>query len=389
MSRPYDFLVVGAGLFGATCAYELTKRGFKCLVLEQRSHCGGNCYTESRDGINVHLYGPHIFHTSNAKIWDWVCSFCSFNNYRHQVVVNYNGKLYSFPPNLWTFQELWGIQTPEAAIDYLRKQVLTDADPSTLEGYALSRLGKELYDIFVRGYSQKQWGKPPALLPASIIKRIPLRFTFDDHYFNDKYEGIPIGGYTQIFSKLLAGADVRLRTDYFSDRSAFDTLAHRVIYTGPLDRFFNYSYGKLEYRTLRIEHQCYETEDYQGIAQMNYTSETVPYTRVTEHKHFESGKQPVTWVSREFPAADRAEGHEMYPVRDTHNLVRANDYLALSRLEERNGIYFGGRLASYQYYDMHQVIGAALGLVSRLAAYHNQPIVDGALEVQQVHSQVA
>ncbi len=371
MCGKYDFLIVGAGLFGATCAYELTRRGFHCLVVEKRSHLGGNCYTEVRDGINIHVYGPHIFHTASQAIWQWMGQFAAFNHYRHRVKVNFNGRIYSFPPNLSTFNELWGIGTPTAARRHFDSLDHTNGPADTLETWSVSKVGREIYDLFIKGYTEKQWMKSPTELPASIIKRIPVRLTYDDSYFEDPYQGVPIGGYSRIFQQLLSGSNVLLNTDYFEDRTHFDAMAARILYTGPIDRFYDYRFGKLEYRSVRFEHELLEIPDFQGIAQMNYTSAQVPYTRIVEHKHFEFGKQPVTWITKEYPVQCTEGQLEMYPIRDSKNIAVLERYHKLRRHPEYLRYFFGGRLAEYQYYDMHQVIGSALHRVEEIVAEMN------------------
>jgi len=365
--QKWDLLIIGAGLYGATCAYELTRKGYRCLVLEKRNHIGGNCYTETRDGVNLHLYGPHIFHTSNQQIWEWVSKFTSFNHYHHRVKVDFEGKRYSFPPNMETFYQLWGVKTPSEAISYLEDVRVKDLAADSLQGYALSQVGKEIYETFIKGYTQKQWGRAPDLLPASILKRIPIRLTYDDSYFSDPYQGIPIGGYTPLIGKMLAGVEVRLGTDYLSNREEFDSLARKVLFTGPIDAFCNYRFGQLLYRSMQFNHRCLDTKDYQGMAIINYTSVNVPYTRVIEHKHFEFGTQPVTWVSEEYPGAHGPESEPMYPVRDSENLALLRQYQDFTSAKEYQRYYLGGRLAEYLYYDMHQAIGSALKKSERIA----------------------
>lgn len=366
MGGNYDVLIVGAGFFGSTCAYELAKCGFRCLVIERRNHIAGNCYTETKDNINIHRYGPHIFHTSDRAIWEWINQFASFNRYRHHVKVTFNGRIYSFPINLSTFNELWGIRTPAEAMKHLMRIRVPDTDQANVEGWVVGQVGQELYEIFVKGYTEKHWNRKATELPASIVKRIPIRLTYDDNYFDDAYQGIPIGGYTPIFEKLLHGIEVRLNTDYFAGRTDFDGSARAVIYTGPVDRFFGYKFGRLEYRSIHFEDCLHELSDYQGLAQMNYTSHDVEYTRIVEHKHFEFGQQPVTWITKEYPAACTGIGEEMYPVRDTRNLTILKRYQALLGESACEKYYLGGRLAEYRYYDMHQAIGAARQLVAKI-----------------------
>lgn len=358
-----DVLIVGAGLFGAACAYELTRRGARCLVLEKKKHVGGNCYTEQWDGINVHVYGPHIFHTCHKATWDWMNQFAKFNHYRHRVKVAYGEQLYSFPLNLSTFYQLWGVRSPEEARRRIEDHKVRCNPEDSLEAWAISQVGRDIYEIFIKGYTEKQWGRSASDLPAAILKRIPIRLTYDDDYFSDEYQGIPIGGYTPIFEKLLAKAHVETNVDYFDDRTYFDSLAERVIYTGPVDRFHHYCFGKLAYRSLRFEHQRLETSDFQGVAQMNYSSADVPYTRIVEHKHFEfDRRQAVTWITREYPIEAGGGCDEMYPIRDGKNLEILRRYQNLSQLREYGSYYIGGRLGEYRYYDMHQVIAAAVRL---------------------------
>jgi UDP-galactopyranose mutase len=355
----YDYLIVGAGLFGSVCARELTDMGFKCLVIEKRSHIAGNCYTENINGINVHKYGPHIFHTSNKKLWEYINRFTEFNHFRYTPKVYYKENIYSFPINLMTLYQVYGVETPEEAERKLQSVKIPIDNPKNLEEWALSQIGQELYDIFIKGYTIKQWGRSPKELPTSIIKRLPIRLTFDDNYYFDTYQGIPVDGYTIIFERLLEGIDIKLNTDYFSDKAWFDSVAHTVIYTGPVDKFYNYEFGKLEYRSLIFEEEYLPIEDYQGVAGMNYTDETVPYIRIIEHKHFEFGKQPYTIITKEYPSSD---GEPYYPVNDETNNIRYKKYKKL--MDKETKFIFGGRLADYQYYDMHQVIASALKTIT-------------------------
>lgn len=358
----YDYLIVGAGFYGSICAYELSKSGKKVLVIDSRKHVGGNCYSEKRDEINVQIYGAHIFHTSNKKIWDWINRFAEFNNYRHHVVANYKEELYPLPFNMWTFNKLWGVNTPNQAKKIIAKQSKNIQNPSNLEEQAIKLVGKDIYEKLIKGYTHKQWIKEPKELPKEIIKRIPVRFTYDNNYFDDKYQGIPIGGYTQIFEKLLNGIEVRLGFDYFTNNLPEH---NKVIYTGPIDKFFNYKFGELEYKTTRFEHKKLNTENYQGVAVMNYTEKEVDYTRVIEHKHFENVDSQTTWVSWEYPKSYKAgESEPYYPVND-----KTNNEIYLKYKKEAdllNGkVLFGGRLAEYKYYDMHQVIESALNFVKK------------------------
>jgi UDP-galactopyranose mutase len=363
----YDILIVGAGLYGAICANELSRSGFRCVVIEKRSHIGGNCFTECRDGINIHRYGPHIFHTRNAEIWKWINQFAKFNHFRYHGRVCHSGRIYSFPPNLMTFHQMWGVTTPEEARERLARSIIPMNGPENLESWALANMGREAYELFIRGYSAKQWGRPPAELPASIIKRLPIRFTYDDNYFEDPYQGIPVGGYTGIFSKLLDGIETRLNVDYFAGRDKFDSMAKMVLYTVPIDQFFGCRFGKLAYRGLRFEHEMRDVKDFQGAALVNYTSEEVPFTRIIEHKHFEFGAQPMTWISREYPVQPSAAAEPFYPVKDRASEQLLTKYVELGKASTFTRFRFGGRLAQYQYFDMHQVIAAALKMTGTLS----------------------
>jgi len=358
----YDYLIVGSGFFGSICAHELTKTGKKVLVIDSRNHIGGNCHTENKDGINIHTYGPHVFHTSNEEVWKWINQFVEFNNFRLNPVANYKDELYSLPFNMWTFNKLWNVTTPEQAKLVIENQSKEIGEPTNLEEQAIKLVGKDVYEKLIKGYTTKQWKKDPKELPKEIITRLPVRFTFDGNYFNDKYQGIPIGGYTQIFEKLLDGIEVRLGVDYFKDELPEHT---KVIYTGPIDRFFDYKYGELEYKTTRFEHKHFDTPNYQGTAVMNYTEEEIVHTRTIEHKHFESSDTPTTWVSWEYPHTYKAgETEPYYPVNDKLNTEIYSKYK-----EEANklsdSVLFGGRLAEYKYYDMHQVIASALDFINK------------------------
>ena len=358
----YDYLIVGSGFFGSICAHELNKTGKKILVIDSRNHIGGNCYTENKDGINVHTYGPHIFHTSNEEVWKWINQFVQFNNFRLNPVANYKGELFSLPFNMWTFNKFWNVTTPEQVKLIIENQSKEIGEPTNLEEQAIKLVGKDVYEKLIKGYTAKQWKKDPKELPKEIINRLPVRFTFDGNYFYDKYQGVPIGGYTQIFEKLLNGIEVRLGVDYFKDELHKH---HKVIYTGPIDRFFDYKYGELEYKTTRFEHKHFDTPNYQGTAVMNYTEEEVEYTRVIEHKHFESSDTPTTWVSWEYPHTYKADETEpYYPVNDKTNTEIYSKYKEES-LKLNDNVLFGGRLAEYKYYDMHQVIKSALDFVNK------------------------
>jgi UDP-galactopyranose mutase len=358
----YDYLIVGSGFFGSICAYELNRKGFKVCVIDNRNHIGGNCYTSNRDGINVHDYGPHIFHTSNEEVWKWINQFVQFNHFRLSPVANYKGELYSLPFNMWTFSQMWGVSTPDEAKVMIQKQSDEIGEPTNLEEQAIKFVGKDVYNKLIKGYTEKQWRKPAVDLPKEIIKRLPVRFTYDNNYFNDKYQGIPIGGYTQIFEKLLEGIDVKLNTDYFTDELPEH---NKVIYTGPIDKFYNYRFGELEYKTTKFEHNLLDTPNYQGCAIMNYTDSETPYTRTIEHKHFEFGDSDTTWVTHEYPIEYDAKTTEpYYPVNDSENNEKYNLYKSLVNSEKN--VIFGGRLAEYKYYDMHQVIESALKKINEI-----------------------
>lgn len=362
-----DYLIVGSGFFGSICAYELEKAGYKCLVLEKRDHIGGNCYTEKKDGINIHTYGPHIFHTSNEEVWRWINQFVSFNNFIYSPVANYKDEIYSLPFNMWTFSKLWEVTSPQEAKEMIERQSKYIGEPTNLEEQAIKLVGKDVYNKLIKGYTEKQWRKPCVELPKEIIKRLPVRFTYNNNYFNDKYQGIPIGGYTQIFKKLLTNVDVYLKMDYLQDREYWNNKAKKVIYTGPIDKFYDYQFGELEYKTTRFEHQVKEIDNWQGVAVVNYTDVNVPYTRTIEHKHFEGIESPTTWITHEYPTEYKSNITEpMYPVNDKENNTKYNQYKDLADKEEN--IIFGGRLAEYKYYDMHQVIASALDKIKNLPA---------------------
>ena len=359
----YDYLIVGSGLFGSIFAYEANRRGRKCLVLEKRDHIGGNVYTRNVDGIHVHEYGIHVFHTSNKEIWDYVNQFAKFNNFTNRPKVKYKGNIYSFPINLLTLQQLWRVTTPQEAIERLNISKVKIDNPANLEEWCLSEIGEELYETFIKGYTQKQWMTDPKNLPTFIIKRIPIRTNFDDNYYFDTYQGIPEGGYTQIFEKLLQGIEVVTNTDYLAGRTHWNKLARKIVYTGPIDAYYEYSEGDLDYRTTRFEHKKYNIKDYQGVAQINYTDVNIPFTRIIEHKHFEFGKQDYTVVTTEYPDTWSRSKIPYYPINDGKNNALYKKYK--ERAESETNVIFGGRLAEYRYYDMHQVIGAALHTVKQ------------------------
>lgn len=348
----YDYLIVGAGLFGSVFAYEANKRGKKCLVIEKRDHIGGNIYTRDVDGIQVHQYGAHIFHTSNKKIWDYVNGFAEFNRYTNSPVARYKDELYNLPFNMNTFHGLWGVKTPEEAREKIASQI-QDAyveEPKNLEEQAINLVGKDIYEKLIKGYTEKQWGKRADELPSFIIKRLPIRFTYDNNYFNDKYQGIPQGGYTQMIEKMLEGIEVRLETDYFAQKETFDQMANKVVYTGMIDQYYEYCYGTLEYRSLYFETERLEMENYQGNAVVNYTEYEVPYTRIIEHKHFEYGTEPFTVITREYPRAWSMGDEPYYPINDEKNNRVFEQYE--HRAKQETKVIFGGRLANYRYYDM-------------------------------------
>ena len=362
----YDFAVVGSGLFGSVFAYEATKRNKKVLVIEKRNHIGGNCYTESIDNINVHMYGPHIWHTTNKKIHEYMCQFCEFNNFSLRTKVNYKNKIYSFPINLFTLYQLWDVNTPEQAKSKLNSVKASIDNPKNLEEWILSQVGEEIYETFIKGYTTKQWGKSPDKLPSSIIRRLPIRLNYNDRFYGDDhiYEGIPIGGYTRIFEQLLENSEVKLEHDFFEDQKSIENLSDKIIYTGPIDKFFNFNFGNLEYRSLRFEHKRLNQEDFQGNAIINYTSEDVPWTRIVEHKHFEFSKSSNTVITKEFPELYNGANEPFYPVNDDINKNILKFYNA--EVDKLSKYHFGGRLATYNYYDMHQVVASALALVNKI-----------------------
>lgn len=359
----YDYLIAGAGLFGSVFAYEAKKRGKKCLVVDRRNHTGGNIYCEQQDGINIHKYGAHIFHTSNKKVWDYVNQFAEFNNYINSPVANYNGEIYNLPFNMNTFSKMWGVSTPqqaEAIINEQKKVIVRE--PQNLEEQAISLVGTDIYTKLIKGYTEKQWGRKCTELPAFIIKRLPVRYTYDNNYFNDKYQGIPIGGYNKIIEKMLEDIDVELNCDYNICFDKDQKIAEKVIYTGAIDEYFNYELGHLEYRGLKFETERLEQENYQGVAVMNFTDSETPYTRIIEHKHFEFGKQLVTYITREYPQDWKLGEEAYYPVNDDKNQQLYAKYKELA--DKEKNVIFGGRLGEYKYYDMDKVIESALSLAN-------------------------
>lgn len=357
----YDYLIVGSGLFGSVFAYEATKRGKKCLVIDKRNHIGGNVYCENREGINIHKYGAHIFHTNNKKVWDYINRFVEFNNYINSPVANYHGEIYNMPFNMNTFSKIWNISTPQEAKSIIDKQrKIIKNEPKNLEEQAISLVGTDIYTKLIKGYTEKQWGRDCKDLPSFIIKRLPVRYTYDNNYFNARYQGIPIGGYNQIVEKLLVNCDVKLNVDFIEDRNRYKNIADKIIFTGAIDSYFDYKFGQLEYRGLHFKTARLEQDNYQGVAVMNFTAREVPYTRVIEHKHFEFGTQSVTYVTKEYPINWHLGEEAYYPVNDYKNQKLYQKYHELAKQE--NNVIFGGRLGEYKYYDMDKTIESALNL---------------------------
>lgn len=358
-----DYLIVGSGLFGSIFAYEANKRGKKCLVIDKRNHIGGNIYTEKIEGINVHKYGAHIFHTSNKEIWKYINQFAEFNRYTNSPIARYKNEVYNLPFNMNTFNKLWGVFTPDEAklkIEEELKEVDID-EPKNLEEQAIKLVGKTIYEKLVKGYTEKQWGMRATELPTFIIKRLPVRFTYDNNYFNDKYQGIPIGGYTQIIERMLKGIDVKLNYDYFEHKEELMNLSKKIIFTGPIDQFYDYCFGELEYRSIRFETEVLNTENYQGNAVINYTEYEVPYTRIIEHKHFEFGTQSKTVISKEYSDTWNKNKEPYYPINNKRNDMLYEKYKELADKDEK--VIFGGRLGQYKYYDMNKIIEEAIKLV--------------------------
>jgi UDP-galactopyranose mutase len=361
----YDYLIVGAGLFGSIFAHEAKKRGKKVLVIDKRPHIAGNIYTEKIEDIQVHKYGAHIFHTSNKKVWEYINQFAEFNNYINSPVAIYKDEIYNLPFNMNTFSKMWNIKTPQEAKDEIAKQIadLNITSPKNLEEQALSLVGKDVYEKLIKGYTEKQWGRNCCELPAFIIKRLPLRFTYDNNYFNARYQGIPIGGYTAIIEKMLNGIDFKLNTDYFDFIKQNPDIAEKTVFTGSIDEFFDYKFGHLQYRTVNFETEILNIENYQGNAVVNYTERDIPYTRIIEHKHFEFGTQPKTVISKEYSMEWKPGIEPYYPVNDEANTSLYEKYKELA--ENNKNIIFGGRLGNYKYYDMDKVIEVALEAVSK------------------------
>lgn len=358
--QKYDCLIVGAGLYGSIFAFEMNKKGKKCLVIDKRDHIGGNIYCENIERINVHKYGAHIFHTSNKEVWEYINQFCEFNNYINSPIANYKGEIYNLPFNMNTFNKLWGVRTPEEAKRKIeeQKKEFGIVESKNLEEQAISLIGKDIYEKLIKGYTEKQWGRKATELPAFIIKRLPVRFVYDNNYFNDRYQGIPIGGYTKIIEKMLERIEIRLNTNFFDNREYFENIAEKIVFTGMIDEFYNYQFGKLEYRSLRFETEVLNIENYQGNAVVNYTEREIPYTRIIEHKHFEFGKQEKTVITREYPSEWKEGDEPYYPVNDEKNNNLYEKYKELAQQENR--VIFGGRLGEYQYYDMDKVIEKVL-----------------------------
>ena len=354
----YDYLIVGSGLFGSIFAYEAGKKGKQCLVVEKRDHIGGNIYTKEVEGIQVHQYGAHIFHTSNREVWEYVQQFAEFNRYTNSPVANYKGEIYNLPFNMNTFNKLWGVVTPAEAKAKIEEQAAAyrTEHPANLEEQALNLVGKDIYEKLIKGYTEKQWGHRATELPPEIIKRLPVRYIYDNNYFNDIYQGIPIGGYTAMIEKMFAKAEVRLGVDYLEHKDELDALAEKVVYTGPIDAYYGYQFGELEYRSVSFETEVLDQPNYQGNAVVNYTEYEVPYTRIIEHKHFEFGTQDKTVISREYPAAWKKGDEPYYPVNNEKNNMLYHSYEELAKEEKK--VIFGGRLGTYKYMDMHHVVAS-------------------------------
>jgi len=361
----YDYLVVGAGLYGAVFAHEAKAKGKRVLVIDKREHIAGNVYTEEIEGINVHKYGAHIFHTNNKKVWEYITQFAEFNRFTNSPVANYKGELYSLPFNMYTFNKMWGVVTPQEAAAKIeeQKRAAGITEPKNLEEQAISLVGTDIYEKLVKGYTEKQWGRPCKELPAFIIKRLPVRLTFDNNYFNALYQGIPMGGYTKMVENLLEGIEVRLSEDYLEKKAEYDALAEKIVYTGAIDAYFNYKLGALEYRSVRFENEVLDMPNFQGNAAVNYTDAGTPWTRIIEHKWFEFGDQPKTVISREYSSEWKLGDEPYYPVNDEKNSHLYGEYKKLA--DEESNIIFGGRLGEYKYYDMDAVIASALEMCEK------------------------
>ena len=363
--RKADFLIVGSGLSGAVFAQQCRERGKTCIVVEKRNHLGGNVFTSKIEGVNVHEYGAHIFHTKNEKVWKYINRFARFNHYINSPIAVYQGKMYNLPFNMNTFYQLWQVKTPqEAKLKIMEQRQAIDHQPKNLEEQAISLVGRDVYDVLIKGYTEKQWGRSCRELPAEIIRRLPVRFTFDNNYFNDPYQGIPEGGYTSLIANLLEGIQYHLNVDFLKERETLSKLANNIVFTGPIDAFFDYCYGALEYRSVRFEKEVLDCENYQGVAVVNYTDRCVPYTRIIEHKHFEYGTQPKTVISREYPEEWKKGVEPYYPINDSKNSELYQKYERLAQGFEN--VYFCGRLATYKYYDMDKVVDGALSLATRV-----------------------
>lgn len=360
MNKKYDFLIVGSGLYGSVFANEANRNGKKCLIIDKRSHIGGNIYTEKIENINVHKYGAHIFHTNNKEVWDYVNKFAQFNRYTNSPIANYKGEIFNLPFNMNTFNKMWGVITPKEAkekIEEQRRENYTE-EPKNLEEQAINLVGIDIYEKLIKGYTEKQWGRSCRELPSFIIKRLPVRFTYDNNYFNSYYQGIPVGGYTSMIESMIEGIDVKLNEDYLKDKEMWNSIACKIVYTGPIDAYFNYKFGVLEYRSVSFEEEILECENYQGNAVVNYTDSNIPYTRIIEHKHFEFGTQPKTIISREYSTEWKLGDEPYYPVNDSRNNELYDKYRILTK--EEDNVIFGGRLGEYKYYDMDKVIELAL-----------------------------
>jgi UDP-galactopyranose mutase len=354
----YDFLIVGSGLFGSVFAYEANKRGKKCLVIDKRDHIAGNIYTKKESGINVHQYGPHIFNTNSEKIWNYVNQFCNFNNFTYSPIANYKGEYFSLPFNMWTFNQLWGVKTPKEAKEKIKSQIVNIKNPKNLEEWVLSNIGTDIYEKLIYGYTKKQWMKDPKDLPSFIIKRLPVRFTYNNDYYNSRFSGIPTGGYTQIVEKLLNGIETKTKIDFFSDKKSLENISKNIVYTGKIDELFDFKFGDLEYRCLEFKKEKLNIENYQGVAGVNFTHEKVPYTRIIEHKHFEFNNCSSTIITKEFPVEWSRKKEPYYPINDDNNSKLYKKYKDLSLNQSK--YILGGRLAEYRYYNMDQVIASSL-----------------------------